>query len=88
MALKASTGANESIFKRRWRKIAGDQDDTDTTPQRPKKATVNIEDVIRAKQEKLAAEAKKKELVELETTKPEIKAPESQITQEKAKVEV
>ena len=64
MALKASTGANESIFKRRWRKIAGDQDDTDTTPQRPKKATVNIEDVIRAKQEKLAAEAKKKELVE------------------------
>ena len=24
MALKASTGANEAIFKRRWRKIAGD----------------------------------------------------------------
>ena len=60
MALKASTGANEAIFKRRWRKIAGDQDATDTTPQRPKKATVNIEDVIRAKQEKLAAEAAKK----------------------------
>ena len=64
MALKASSGADEHRFKRRWRKISGGDDQaargtaTPAAPKQPRQATVKVSDLLKAKQQaKLAGQA-------------------------------